>query len=188
MASLDALRARGAELADPVRFRFIEAMARRTAMQHGEARRILDRRLEQLLASFGSGLDATSPPMPPSPAARRPPGALAELVARVAEQSPPAREPKALAYFRSIWSKLSADRRLTQSLEKAPENPGPLNSHHLVHRSLTLMREVSPDYLNHFMSYVDTLLWIDQANTAAAAATPPARTEGGRKGTRGRAG
>jgi hypothetical protein len=32
----------------------------------------------------------------------------------------------------------------------------------LVLRSLALMREISPDYLNRFMSYADTLLSLDQ--------------------------
>ena len=45
-----------------------------------------------------------------------------------------------------------------------PKNAAPLNSHHLVHRSLTLMRDLSPEYLDRFMSYVDALLWLDQAN------------------------
>jgi hypothetical protein len=27
-----------------------------------------------------------------------------------------------------------------------------------------LMRDASPQYLQHFMSYVETLLWIDQAH------------------------
>ncbi len=60
-----------------------------------------------------------------------------------------------------------------------PENAGPLNSHHLVHRSLLLMRDLSPEYLNRFMTYVDTLLWVDQLNGAGAAApvnTPRAET------------
>jgi hypothetical protein len=77
---------------------------------------------------------------------------------------------KALAHFRSTWARLSADRRLTQSQALVPENAGPLNSHHLVHRSLTLMRELSPEYLSRFMSYVDALLWID---TAGGERKPP---------------
>jgi hypothetical protein len=97
-------------------------------------------------------------------------------------------ELKAVTYYRSTWSKLSAERRLTQSLAKVPDNAGPLNSHHLVHRALILMRDLSPEYLNRFMSYVDALLWIDQANgsMAAAAATAP-RTENSKKTGRGKA-
>ncbi|MFZ2387771.1 MAG: DUF2894 domain-containing protein, partial [Polaromonas sp.] len=37
-------------------------------------------------------------------------------------------------------------------------------SHMLVLRSLALMRKLSPDYLQRFLSHVDTLLWLDQAN------------------------
>ena len=63
--------------------------------------------------------------------------------------------------FRNTWSKLSANKQLAQALDTAPKNAGPINSHMLVLRSLALMREISPDYLNRFMSYADTLLCLD---------------------------
>jgi hypothetical protein len=50
-------------------------------------------------------------------------------------------------------------------LATVPKNAGPLNSHHLVHQSLTLMRELSPEYLTQFVSYVETLSWLDRAQT-----------------------
>jgi hypothetical protein len=71
-------------------------------------------------------------------------------------------ELKTLRKFRNTWSKLSADKQVTQALEQAPANAGPINSHMLVLRSLALMRDISPDYLNRFMSYADTLLCLDQ--------------------------
>jgi hypothetical protein len=97
-------------------------------------------------------------------------------------------ELKTLSYFRSTWSRLSADRRLTQTLAAVPENAGPLNSHHLVHRALMLMRELSPEYLHRFMAHVDALLWLDRANvrSAAGSAETP-RAEGPRKSARGKA-
>jgi hypothetical protein len=73
-------------------------------------------------------------------------------------------ELKSMRYFRNTWSRLSVDRQVTQAIEQGPENAGPLNSHLLVLRSLALMRDISPDYLNRFVSYVDTLLWLDQAD------------------------
>ena len=73
--------------------------------------------------------------------------------------------PKELAYFRNTWSKLNAERQLTQALSQAPENAGPLNSHLLVLQSLKAMRETSPEYLRRFMSYVDALLWLDRADS-----------------------
>jgi hypothetical protein len=53
-------------------------------------------------------------------------------------------------------------KRVTQALDQAPKNAGPINSHRLVLQSLALMREISPDYLNRFTSYVDALLCLDQ--------------------------
>ena len=210
---LDAWRAQGGHRRDPVRFRFIEALARRAAVHEGDARRILDERLAALLAAYrgkledaqhADGLPAVRGDASAKQSARLPRGPLAELVEHMARQAPPQGddgapadgaapahpELKTLRYFRSTWSRLSADRRLTQSLAKVPENAGPLNSHHLVHRSLMLMHELSPEYLNRFMSYVDTLLWVDQLNagTGPAAAANAPRAEGQKKTTRGKPG
>jgi len=209
---LDAWRARGEHRRDPVRFRFIEALARRAAAHEGDARRILDDRLSTLLAAYREKLEkapcADSASAVPDGSAKQaaplPRGPLAELVEHMARQASPqgdesaaadnaasaTPELKTLRYFRSTWSRLSADRRLTQSLAKVPENAGPLNSHHLVHRSLMLMHELSPEYLNRFMSYVDTLLWVDQlngSNAPAATANAP-RAEGQKKTSRGKSG
>jgi hypothetical protein len=73
---------------------------------------------------------------------------------------------KSIRYFRNTWSKLSVDRQVNKALDQAPKNAGPINSHMLVLRSLALMRELSPDYLNRFMSHVDTLLCLDQVDQA----------------------
>ena len=187
-AALAAWRERGDDRFDPVRFRFIEAMARRADAHDGEARRMLDERIARLLAAYGEALDKRPGAIAPPEDASLARSAFADLIDHLAQHAPPPGEGlaargatpdlKAVTYFRSTWSKLSADRRLTQSLAKVPDNAGPLNSHHLVHRALLLMRELSPEYLNRFMSYVDSLLWIDQANgsmaAAAAASTPRA--------------
>ncbi|MEC5218571.1 hypothetical protein RCH09_003543 [Actimicrobium sp. GrIS 1.19] len=71
-------------------------------------------------------------------------------------------ELNAIRNFRNTWSRLSAQQQVAQSLEQAPKNAGPINSHMLVLRSLALMREISPDYLNQFVSYADTLLRLEQ--------------------------
>jgi len=74
----------------------------------------------------------------------------------------PRTELKSVKYFRNTWSKLSAERQVTQALGQAPKNAGPINSHVVALRSLALIRDTSPDYLNRFMSYVDTLLSLEQ--------------------------
>lgn len=85
-------------------------------------------------------------------------------------------ELKSVAYFRNEWSKLSTEQQLTQTLAQAPENAGPMNSQHLVLRSLQVMRDIAPDYLQGFMSYIDTLIWLEHIDAAKRA---PARSSGG---------
>ncbi len=169
---LEGWRARGADRVDPVRFRFIEAIARRAAAHDGEARRLLDEKLRALLAAYRDAIDAQ-----PAVAATDPPrSAFEDLLAHVAQQSstPGTKRPelKTVQYFSGTWSRLRTERRLTQSRALVPENAGPLNSQHLVHRMLTLMREASPAYLQQFMAHVDALLWLDQLQ--ASLAPPPA--------------
>ena len=240
-STLAAWQARGAHRFDPVRFRVIEALARRAVGHEGGARQLLDRKLATLLAAYGerfeeartvagetlagllvrhpaaadalrrchaegdfkglcrlaATLDAAGPAGPladlvchidrswPVPAAApAPAGAAAPAGRSVGPSSgpsfgtsvgPPA-ELRALRYFRRSWARLSVDQQLTRSLARAPEQAGPLNSQRLVLRSLTLMRDVSPAYLSRFMSYVDALMWLDQAASAGAvASTSPAR-------------
>ena len=106
--------------------------------------------------------------------------ALGELTQYIAEQSADATTPhaevisglgqppelKTSRVFRNTWSKLSVDRQVAKALDQAPKNAGPINSHMLVLQALTLMRDLSPDYLNRFTSYVDTLLALDQAEVS----------------------
>ncbi len=181
-ATLQAWRERGVDRFDPIRFRFIEALARRAGAHQGAVRRILDDKLARLLVAYdqatenasGAGRSAALERQA-SPTA---PGPLGELVRHLAQQvssseegvpaSLPvapwaASELKTLRRFKNDWSRLRADQRLRQALAKVPANAGPLNSNQLVHRCLVLMRELSPQYLDRFMAYVDTLSWIDQA-------------------------
>lgn len=183
---IEALRARGADRFEPVRFRFIEALARRAAVQQGDVRQRLEARLQQLLAQHASAFEqhAVVASQLADESLLHP---LAELTERLVRHAGPVQdgaavELKTLREFRGTWARLSADRRLTQSRAKVPANAGPLNSQHLVHQALSLMRDVSPAYLDRFMAHVDALLWLDQVSAGAA---PPvagtARAEGRKK-------
>jgi hypothetical protein len=90
------------------------------------------------------------------------PHSLEDADARLERNAGSRSELKTIRNFRNTWSKLSADKQVVKALEQAPTNAGPINSHMLVLRSLALMRDISPDYLNRFMSYADTLLCLDQ--------------------------
>lgn len=205
--------AQGAEGFDPVRWRFIQALAQRAALHQGETRRLLDDKLararhdyragferareqaqalltrsveqfplaaEALHQSYGSGdfrqlrrsvaqlqTQEASPALADLMAYLRQhaqEGAPLETARDAGAQARDAGELKSLRYFRDTWSKLSVDRQLSLALAQAPDNAGPLNSHHLVLRSLQLMSELAPDYLQHFLSYADAMLWLEQAD------------------------
>jgi hypothetical protein len=119
-----------------------------------------------------------------------PRGPLGELAACLAEAA--AARDGASAYpelpavgeFQKIWSRVRTESQLRRSLQPSPENAGPLNSSALVHRSLALMREVSPVYLRHFLSYVDDLAWLErlgEAKPSAPAEAPAGASIGKRR-------
>lgn len=99
---------------------------------------------------------------------------LAELVRRLDQATAPGEgmvasagpgapaELKTMRHFSKTWSALSVDKQLAQAFEQTPLNAGPINSHNLVLRSLAMMRDISPDYLTRFTSYIDTLLRLEQ--------------------------
>lgn len=120
----------------------------------------------------------------PAPALTRPAaprgalGALVDLLNQRAPASTPTAAPspaasspsatfpgelKALDAVRNTWARLDAEQRLEQAIAQVPANAGPLNSYQLVLRTLTLMRDVSPEYLQRFMSYTDALMWLERA-------------------------
>jgi hypothetical protein len=173
---------------DAVQQRFIEALARRAEGMEGRSRDLLAQRVAELRSAHGTGPQTPDragcgeqAPGPHTPGRGSTPAApLRELVrqldgacgpvcgtAPADDEAPHAgaalAELKTVRCFRDAWLTLSADRRLAQSLRAAPANAGPLNSERLIHRALSLMRELSPAYLHRFMSYTETLRWLDAA-------------------------
>lgn len=129
---------------------------------------------------------------------------LAELLAYMEQQTPEAPEHeasepvvsigdraelKSVRYFRDAWSRLSVEQQVSHSFSSAPENAGPLNSHLLVLKAMELMRDTAPEYLSHFITYADSLLWLEQAMTTLPAkkSTIPSDGEKKRKAARARA-
>ncbi|NUX52392.1 DUF2894 domain-containing protein [Paraburkholderia youngii] len=196
-ATLDAWRASGADRLDPLRFHLLDALARRAARHSGETRRVIGQRLAALLAEYtaeveraaaaGSALQAT-----PVEADAASDATLAALIEQLARHHARADAPHAAAYpelpaldyFREVWSKVRTEKQLRQSLAQVPGNAGPLNSSSLVHRALSLMRELSPGYLKQFLSYVDTLSWLEQMNGGAPVEKEAPRATTTAKGAR----
>nr|WP_277344488.1 DUF2894 domain-containing protein [Oleiagrimonas sp. C23AA] len=169
---LDAWRAEHHGHPLPVRLQFIDALAQRADAASGAVRALLDERLTALIEAHARDLKQASaqrqPPQDPTPSAL---GALLTHIARhhgdapaeaASPHSPASAFPEmpALDEFRHLWSQVRSESQMRQSLQEAPENAGPLNSNALVHRAVALMRDTSPDYLQHFLAYVDALSWM----------------------------
>lgn len=97
-------------------------------------------------------------------------GPLGRIADELAARSSSFPELVALDHFQKLWSRMRTESQLRQSLDHAPENAGPLNSSALVHRSIALMCDLAPGYLQHFVSYVDDLSSLEQLGHGAAAA------------------
>ncbi len=71
---------------------------------------------------------------------------------------------KTFSLFKETWAKFHSERLVNSAIKGRPENAGPLNSQMLVTRSLFTAQNISPNYLKRFISYIETLLWIEQAD------------------------
>lgn len=188
-AQLDVWREQGVDRLDPVRFYLMDALATRAARHDGEARRLIDQRLADLLEAYAHDVERSLPQGEAAKASiaasngEATPGPFGELIEQLARASEvrgesttmklssPATalpEMELLGEFRRIWSAVRTESQLRQSMEQAPENAGPLNSRALVHRTIALMRELSPGYLQYFLAYVDDLSWMERMNGGSA--------------------
>lgn len=177
---ISAWRLQGADRMDPVGWHYIEVLAQRAQAHSGRARQLLDGKLAEALVAFRTRFEQAQRDAPTAIDLVAPPTratSLAGLIRHISEQLPESVEGdlgvasgaahpelKTTRYFRQTWSKLSVDKRMAQALDQAPKNAGPINSHRLVLQSLALMRDISPDYLGQFTSYIDTLLYLDQGD------------------------
>lgn len=169
LPDLDAMRAAGAAQVDAVGWYYIETLAGRTQAQTGPARVLLNAKLHEALQRFNARMTtADNPKDAPEPL----PSPLATLLQDMGPKTAPQGSGKPAGWpsenpriqaFKKQLSQISVQKQVTQAIAQAPQNAGPINSHMLVLRSLGLMRDLSPDYLNRFMAHVDTLLCLEEA-------------------------
>ena len=167
----------------------LEALQARAEAHTGAVRGILEARLSALREAYAARLaEATTT----APAAAATPNAtpLAGLLATLAQReraapiqtAPMAAHGEAAAFpalpavseFRDLWTRVRNESQQRLSLAQGPGDGGPLNSAVLVHRSLTLMSELAPGYLQHFLMYLDNLAWLEHLQPATATASKEA--------------
>ena len=187
--SLESLRAEGVQHHDPVRFRYLEVLAGRLPAQPPAVRLVLAGRLHAALAGYAARARAAAPVPPPATPRAKAPSALEalnrDLAARARADAdadveadadalmlhgPSISDLQSVRRFGEVWAEIAAEQQVAQAITRGPENAGPLNPHRLVLRSLALMQSLSPDYLRHFLSQMDSLLWLEQAAAKPARA------------------
>jgi hypothetical protein len=180
MALLQPAQAAEAAQLDPVGWHYILVLAERTRTQTGPAQALLQAKLNTAVAQLQLRLAKPQTPSTlPSSLAPSPLSALLQDMAAPSAQRPwsPSGHGRLdnprVEQFRQQLGKISVQKQVTQAIAQAPQNAGPINSHMLVLRSLGLMRDLSPDYLNRFMSYVDTLLILEDSGQSKPATKKP---------------
>lgn len=71
-------------------------------------------------------------------------------------------ELQSMKAFRESMKYFNIDKVIERAINDLPANPGPHNPHMLAIKSLTQMRELSPQYLRRFAAYIETLLWLEK--------------------------
>lgn len=172
---------RGEERDASMRQRLIRAMERRAADLQGTAKQNVLDRLSALADAASPSVDSAGDRIA-APSSRE---SLRGLLDHIAAHSrtpdgtdtdqsaiwrPNVPAMDALGEARQLWSRLRSESQTREALAAEPTDAGPLNSAQLVHRALKLMRDTSPEYLRHFLSYADALSWL------AEIVPEPART------------
>lgn len=188
---IEELRRSGADQVDPVRFRYLEALAQRLAANHLQHTRHWQK-LVQAVSEFQAKCElANQAAQPDEP---RQPSPLAALLA-VLNQAPesPATDPrsaleqlvfgaaaegfgaahhpattgtlqplKAMARVKADHDAHALQDRIRHAIEQTPKDAGPMNAHRLVSRAMAEMQRLSPEYLNRFANYTNTLMALER--------------------------
>jgi hypothetical protein len=192
-AGIEALRREGAWRIDPLRFRYLEALAQRIPAQPDTVRLLLETKLRAALTDYAARFAAqplhAGDLRAASEASCVPLVQLNHYVRSLRPVAAPAapfgaaedpHELDSVRRFRRAWSSNRTQDQLQQAVSRKPVNAGPLNSHALVLQSLALMADLSTDYLRRFLTQVETLQWLERAGhlqrpSPAKAAKAPRR-------------
>ena len=183
---LATLRQAGAARVDAVGWHYIEVLAERSRSVSGAAQALLNDKLHRMLGEFDarmnteparSGDGARGSNVSPSPLAlllqEMSPQASTQPQGGVGSIKPWRGESPRVQQFRKQLRKISVQKQVSRAIAQAPQNAGPINSHRLVLRALGLMRDIAPDYLNRFMTHLDTLLFLEEAEKARSSTRKP---------------
>ena len=91
---------------------------------------------------------------------------------RVPKKKKDSNELKAFNSFKQFKEKYDTDKLVEQMITERPDHLGPLNPQMLLLKSLESMRDLSPQYLSRFITYIDTLLKLEDAAKTTSMTKP----------------
>jgi hypothetical protein len=162
LTQLAALRQAGAHHRDPVRFAYLESFATRLAESHRAPSQKHQKKLEKALADYQSRADADDNESQGDPATPRFASPLATLLTRLRGDGEAPMELKALAPIRDAQAKQQLAARIQHAITHTPGDAGPLNAHRQVARALAALQDISPQYLEHLVTYLDDLMVLEK--------------------------
>lgn len=168
----------------PDRWLLLSGLRAKAASAEGVLTQVLWQRFQwhaqEALARLGSDCAAGTSQADATQVGR---SAMAGLLAQLEQATDGSHVLKAVEGLRDTWARRDMETRVSVAIETLPDDCGPLNSRALVTRSLKTMEELSPAYLERFVNYVDTLLWLQAASARGAKAES---AEAGKKPVRSR--
>lgn len=184
-------RASGADQLDPVRFRYLEALAQRLAAKGLQNTRHWQKLVQAISEFQAKGELANQAAQPDEPRQSSPLAALLAVLNQApevpttdsrsaleqlvfgtaAEGSVAAHHPattgtlqplKAMARVQADHGAQALQDRIRHAIEQTPKDAGPMNAHRLVSRAMAELQRLSPEYLNRFANYTDTLMALER--------------------------
>jgi len=185
------LREAGADRADPVRFRYLESLEQRLrarGLQGSVHWQKLEQAVSDYHARCGQAEPEPQPAETDTPSllaalteqlnqvqasasTDNRASALEQLIFGSTENEPePGKGGSAAQHPQPLkaMARAQADRgsevrkaRIRHAIEQTPEDAGPMNAHRLVSRAIARMQSLSPEYLDRFARYADTLMGLE---------------------------
>jgi Protein of unknown function (DUF2894) len=171
---LEALQAVGAQVLAPAQWHHLQVLRTRSLDQTPTVQALLLDKAQDLLKELETTSVSAQTHVPVEKTPDNTPSPLAQLVEEMQVRGATGQSPR-VQQFRQDLRHISVQKKVRTALSRAPQNAGPINSHMLVLRGLELMRSLSPQYLQRFVGYVDTLALLEGLTPALAApkkATP----------------
>lgn len=164
---LEALQAAGAQALAPAQWHRLQVLRTRSQDQTPTVQAMLRDKAQELLKELETASASAHSHAPVEKAFDHTPSPLAQLVEEMQARGATGQSPR-VQQFRQDLRHISVQKKVRTALSKAPQNAGPINSHMLVLRGLELMRSLSPQYLQRFVGYVDTLALLEGLTPAQA--------------------